>query len=184
MKQLFERIIVWGADKGLHDIEFNALVQIDLLLKGLCKVNEAFIAGNTDKAVSKICDLIIHAVNALALLDWHNELLDTDFDGTVLENFDNKKCVRLLMQCVFNVTYTATAKKTNTEILCDKYTILIDVCFNCIESLGYSPELALEQTVLKIESRRGKWNGVIGKLVKEKGQEDAYTPDYSLAKLK
>ena len=184
MNELFNRIIAWHEKNLPAGLPYEPLPQIGFLNKELNEVIDEFIAGNIDKAVGEICDIIVFSVNALVLLDWHNELLEADFDKSVIESFNNKECVRLLMQCVFNVTYTATAKKTNTEILCDKYTILICVCFNCIESLGYSPKLALLETVKKIESRRGAWNPETGKWEKEKNQADVYVPDYCKAKIK
>ena len=51
-----------------------------------------------------------------------------------------------------------------------------------IKSLGYSPEIALLETVKKIESRRGAWNPESGKWEKEKNQSDVYEPDYSKAR--
>lgn len=69
------------------------------------------------------------------------------------------------------------------KLLVNYYFGLIEICCNCIEKIGYSPEISLLETVKKIESRRGKFDSSIGKWVKEKGQADIYMPDYSIAKL-
>jgi len=49
MKELFNRIIAWGADKEIHNIKFKSLVQIGFLLEELIEVNKEFIEVNNGK---------------------------------------------------------------------------------------------------------------------------------------
>jgi hypothetical protein len=178
MKQLFERIIAWGMDKGLHDIEFNALVQIGFLLKELAEVNDEFIAGNTDKAVGEICDLIVFSVNALVLLK--HGVLALDFKFRVETYTFAAKDIDVIKNLTMSI-YSVMSNIKCELLLSVAYSNLINNCCRSINALGYSPKLALEQTVLKIESRQGAFDESIGKWVKT---ATLYEPDYSLARLK
>ena len=180
MKELFNRIIEWGSDKGIHDIQFEPLVQIGFLLEELHEVNKEFIAGSTDKAVGEICDLIVYSVNALMLIKQVNQLLNL--------NFKSEKYTEL----VVNIDVIKQLNMSIHSIMCNikcrvslpiTYTHLISNCCRSINALGYSPEIALEETIKKIESRRGAMNPVTGKWEKFIGQRDIYKPDYSKARL-
>ena len=180
MKQLFNRILGWRKANLPAGQVYNPLIETGFLLKELAEVNDKFIAGNTDKAVGEICDFIVYAVGALELINWLCELFEVNVERTVIENFDNKHCIRLLSNSVFALINIAARKDLNTFFLHKKYLVLIGCCFDCIQSLGYSPELALEETVKKIESREGYYDYSIGKFVKTVTK---YEPDYSLAKI-
>jgi len=178
MKELFNRIIVWGADKEIHNIQFETLVQIDFLLEELREVIKEFIAGNTDAAVGEICDLIVYSVNALALLKSeprpNNDIvIMNDSHHISIIRKINIEIKNIIDSCWFNSGVPASSS----------YKDLIDVCCKCMRVLGYSPEIALEETIKKIESRRGAMNPITGKWEKFIGQHDIYTPDYSKARI-
>lgn len=203
MKELFNRIIKWGSDKGVHDIQFEPLVQIGFLLEELHEVNKEFIAGNTDKAVGEICDLIVYSVNTMLLIEYGGECL-LEYNVLPKHRYDTKEAIiNWLLHSINNISvyalirnYDNTEKKTlannyftliydNSEkkALANNYFDLIEVCCECIKSLGYSPEIALEETIKKIESRRGAMNPITGKWEKFIGQHDIYIPDYLKARI-
>jgi hypothetical protein len=181
MKKLFERIIAWGANKGIHDIEFNPLQQTGFLLKELTEVNDEFIAGNIDNAVGEICDLIIYCVNALKLLnpELTKDVFNYDVVPKPFELEDNSHVITGLLGTVFHIS-TQSQRFRNSRALPNYYFQLIERCCTFIESLGYSPAIALEETVKKIESRQGAWNQETGKWEKT---ETLYTPNYAKASL-
>jgi hypothetical protein len=177
MKELFERIAAWHEKNLPAELSYEPLPQIGFLIEELGEVNKEFIAGNTDKAVGEICDLIVFSVNALVLLNGAaiereiGSYSDNSFISVIKQI--NTAINTIIRSAWFNEDFPSTATYCN----------LIEVCCDCVASLGYSPEIALEETVRKIESRRGAWDSSIGKWVKEKNQTDVYIPDYSLARL-
>lgn len=181
MKQKFNRIIAWHEKNLPAGLPYEPLPQIGFLIEELGEVNKEFIKGDIDAAVGEITDLIVFSVNAELLIECGACLFDYDVLPKKTYKSD-KEIVRELLRLVNNCGNSALFD-CHPQYLANNYFDLIDGCCECIKSLGYSPEIALEQTVLKIESRRGAWNDLIGKWAKEKNQEDVYKPDYSLAKL-
>ena len=177
MKELFNRIIAWGEPKGLYNIEYEPLSQIGFLLEELHEVNKEFIAGNTDKAIGEICDLIVYSVNAIVLLKGD---FDKNFDYIELKRSDFQS---ILNEILHRISYISSVIPFNNGYIESGYDNLIAACYVSIKSLGYSPEVALEETILKIESRRGVYVEEIKKFVKEANQTDVYEPDYSKAKI-
>jgi hypothetical protein len=179
MNELFERIIAWHEKNMPDGLPYEALPQIGFLLEELHEVNKELIAGNTDKAVGEICDLIVFSVNAIKLLDGK---IETDCRYLEQENNEAKEIIADLLR---NISYIAkTTCLTHNDHTITGYCDLIARCVAVIEILLYEPELALLETIKKIESWRGSWDASIGKWVKEKNQTDVYEPDYSLAKKK
>ncbi len=79
--------------------------------------------------------------------------------------------------------YTAYAEGDEYEML-DALCDLIVVATGGIYKLGYSPKLALAQTVKEITSRQGTFNEDTGKWEKDRNQDPdtLYKADYSLAR--
>ena len=177
MKELFERITVWREKNLPAGLLYNPLTEIGFLIEELGEVNKEFIKGDIDAAVGEICDLIIYAVNAIELLCINHDIDLMKVEYTMLYS-KPEKIIETLHENILFVMQTV-----NSFDMVDSYKLLIDSCWSCIFVLGYSPEIALEETVKKIESRRGGWDTNIGKWVKEKNQADAYVPDYSIARL-
>lgn len=180
MKQLFERIIAWHEKNLPAGLPYEALPQIGFLLEELHEANKEFISGNTDKAVGEICDLIVFSVNAMALIEYGKMILDFDFTCKKYKELVSN--IDVIKQLTMSI-YSVMSNIKDELLLSIAYGHLIDNCCRSINALGYSPEIALEETVKKIESRRGEWDASIGKWVKEKNQPDVYVPDYSLARL-
>ena len=181
MKELFERIIVWHEKNLPSGLPYEPLPQIGFLLEELHEVNKEFVKGDIDAAVGEITDLIVFSVNALVLLDKSEiKLIYTPSVIDRIENISATKVVINIAKYIANVISDISFMGAALE---DSYVMLGRNCIRCIKSLGYSPEIALEETIKKIESRRGAWDASIGKWVKEKNQADVYVPDYSLARL-
>lgn len=185
MKELFNRIIAWGEPKGIYNIEYVALIQIGFLLKELAEVNDEFIAGNIDKAVGEICDLIVYSVNALVLLDRElssiNEI--TTLGASTIHDRNKKDEIHLMSLLLHSISEMLISAKSKWQVQ-NEYIGLIERCQDVIFALNYSPEIALEETIKKIESRRGVMNPATGKWEKFQGQADVYVPDYSKARMK
>lgn len=177
MNELFNRIIAWHEKNLPAGLPYEPLPQIGFLIEELGEVNKEFIKGDIDAAVGEITDLIVFSVNAVKLLggDFDNK----HFDFESANKTDKLPVIQKISDFINRVIqsiWTVTPDLQN-------YYDLILVCLRSIKSLGYSPELALLETIKKIESRRGAWDASIGKWVKEKNQSDVYIPDYSLARL-
>jgi len=152
MQQLFNRITAWGEERGLYNIEYEPLPQIGFLLEELHEVNKEFIAGDIDKAVGEITDLIVFSVNAIKLKKGD---FDKNFDY-LLKNYDSSSSI--VSEILQRIGYISSVLKFHDNYIITGYDNLIAECYASIQSLGYSPELALEETVKKIESRRGVMN--------------------------
>jgi hypothetical protein len=188
MKELFERITVWHEKNLPAGLPYEPLPQIGFLLEELHEVNKEFIKGDIDAAVGEITDLIVFSVNALVLLGCDN-IIAVNSDVNFIDK-NKVNIISVLMFAVERIAERAAFDVIHSKIDCvekkqvkHRYVDLIEESINCVASLGYSPEIALEETVRKIESRRGAWDSSIGKWVKEKNQTDVYIPDYSLARL-
>lgn len=66
------------------------------------------------------------------------------------------------------------------DALCD----IIVVATGAIHKLGYSPQLAINETVKEITSRKGSFNETTGKWMKDLSQDPStlYKADYNLAR--
>lgn len=185
MNELFNRIIAWRKKNLPADLPYEPLPQIGFLIEELHEINREFIKDDIDAAVGEITDLIVFSVNAMSIIEYG----DCIFDYGIFpkRKFNEKQyIVRYILRLINNVSSYALmqdrlegAKKS----LANNYFSLIEGCCECIESLGYSAELAMLETVKKIESRRGAWNSETRKWEKEKNQTDVYVPDYSKAKI-
>jgi len=173
MDELFKRIIAWGEDK-FTGLEYEPLPQIGFLIEELHEVNKEFIKGNIDAAVGEIADIIVFSVNALVLLKGD---FDKNFDYFDKSDGSFKIIVAHLLQ---RIGFISSVFNFNKSYIINGYDGLICQCIAEIKSLGYNPELALMETVKKIESREGAFNLQSGKWEKTATH---YKPDYSIAKL-
>ncbi|MDB4681386.1 hypothetical protein OAE88_00600 [bacterium] len=79
---------------------------------------------------------------------------------------------------------------SNSSMLVDALCDIIVFCIGALWKLGYTPSLAMEETLKEIESRNQDkeqekdWfmNGASGKWKKSKSQTNMYTADYNKAK--
>jgi len=179
MKELFERIIAWHEKNLPAGLPYEPLPQIGFLSEELHEVNKEFIKGDIDAAVGEITDLIVFSVNAIVLLKGDKEIIEQRFFYGDYPVHDKVTIIGILNYRIFKINDISVPEHKRFNPW--RYKDLIESCVKIIFSLGYSPELALEETVKKIESRRGAWDSSIGKWVKEKNQMDVYKPDYSLA---
>lgn len=72
----------------------------------------------------------------------------------------------------------------NEEEVVDSLCDIIVLAVGALHKLGYNPEIALEETVKEIMSRKGEFNKRTGKWEKDKNQnpESLYKACYALAK--
>lgn len=178
MQELFERIINWGQDK-FPGLQYEPLPQIGFLLEKLHEVTKEFIKGDIDAAVGEITDIVVFSVNALILLKNGKDVIAQRFLYGDYPNHNYVSVIGILNYRIFKINDICIPPEK--RFCAWHYKDLIDSCLNIIFMLGYSPELALLETVKKIESREGAFNSETGKFEKTATH---YKPDYWLAKLK
>jgi len=98
------------------------------------------------------------------IINWNQE-------RKIPKNFNKEKEIAHITEEV-----TEILRGKNTQENVDGFADIIVYAVGAIWKLGYHPDLVMDEVLKHIESRKGKWNGVIGKWVKE--DSVVYQPDF------
>ena len=135
--------------------------------KELNEAREAHWKDDIDNLIEELCDICVYSFNGIA------QLGSDDFtyykNGHVIESFDHLCCN--LFSILANMSLS-----DNTIF----FSAIINNCSTYIEKLGYNFELAMNETVKKINSRDGAMNELTGKWEKDPLQDKStlYIPNY------
>lgn len=124
-------------------------------------------------AVAEFTDVIVFCVNGIAMMN-----------GRTSIRFGMGDVVEPSQAIQLSLCYLADFSATKSiGFLQD----IIDVCCDCIESMGFDAEKAMMETCKKINSRDGAYDEAVGKWCKftdEASKSKWYTPDYSKAEVR
>lgn len=171
-KRVYEDLAEWRAERRLTT-QSQKEGLVGNILEELAEVARA---KNDDEKVGEICDIAVFAINALIALPNEARFNRGVIEGE-LKEADLVHATWLLLDDDLRVCEDGW----ENIYLFD----LITSCFSVIRALGYYPVAAMNETLKKINSRKGAWDEQIGKWVKDTSEEAKaawYEPNYALCK--
>ena len=139
-------------EKDLNDI-------VTYISKEVNEAREAHWKGDIDNLIEELCDCCVYSFNGCAVLGETNPTYSKQFISNDFDDLSHSLFFHLAMLC----------HEVKPISLCS----IIDYCASYIESKGYNFELAMNETVKKINSRQGAMNNDTGKWEKLINQDPA-----------
>lgn len=160
-------------------------------------------AHSTNDVVDAMLDYFVYAANAIEGINLNQELLANEledvnkkkhkFKELEPEAFEvfKKYFVNQLLEGIKAASFLTMpriedADNKHKEIV-EVYTEYLNKLFRIVKATiliaGYDFDLAANECLKAIHSRKGKWSNDLRKFVKDPNQTDRYEPNYDLAKL-
>lgn len=160
-------------------------------------------AKSTNDVVDAMLDYFVYAANAIEGINLNQELLANEledvnkkkhkFKELEPEAFEvfKKYFVNQLLEGIKAASFLTMpriedADNKHKEIV-EVYTEYLNKLFRIVKATiliaGYDFDLAANECLKAIHSRKGKWSNDLRKFVKDPNQTDRYEPNYDLAKL-
>lgn len=160
-------------------------------------------AKSTNDVVDAMLDYFVYAANAIEGINLNQELLANEledvnkkkhkFKELEPEAFEvfKKYFVNQLLEGIKAAGFLTMPKiedadNKHKEIV-EVYTEYLNKLFRIVKATiliaGYDFDLAANECLKAIHSRKGKWSNDLRKFVKDPNQTDRYEPNYDLAKL-
>ncbi|MDB4261430.1 hypothetical protein N9878_01045 [bacterium] len=153
-----------------HNLNGNLNDIVTYISEEITEVRKAYWNNDIDNLIEELCDCCIYSFNGMAVLGENNPAYSKQF---ITDDFND-----LSHSLFFHVSMLCHEVKPKS--LC----LIIDYCASYIEKSGYNFELAMNETVKKINSRQGAMNNDTGKWEKSVSQckSTLYRPDYQSCK--
>lgn len=160
-------------------------------------------AHSTNDVVDAMLDYFVYAANAIEGINLNQELLANEledvnkkkhkFKELEPEAFEvfKKYFVNQLLEGIKAASFLTMPRiedvdNKHKEIV-EVYTEYLNKLFRIVKATiliaGYDFDLAANECLKAIHSRKGKWSNDLRKFVKDPNQTDRYEPNYDLAKL-
>ena len=160
-------------------------------------------AKTTNDVVDAMLDYFVYAANAIEGINLNQELLANEledvnkkkhkFKELEPEAFEvfKKYFVNQLLEGIKAASFLTMPRIEDTDSkhkeIVEVYTEYLNKLFRIIKATiliaGYDFDLAANECLKAIHSRKGKWSNDLRKFVKDPNQTDRYEPNYDLAKL-
>lgn len=160
-------------------------------------------AKSTNDVVDAMLDYFVYAANAIEGINLNQELLANEledvnkkkhkFKELESEAFEvfKKYFVNQLLEGIKAASFLTMPRIEDTDSkhkeIVEVYTEYLNKLFRIIKATiliaGYDFDLAANECLKAIHSRKGKWSNDLRKFVKDPNQTDRYEPNYDLAKL-
>ena len=160
-------------------------------------------AHSTNDVVDAMLDYFVYAANAIEGINLNQELLANELDDVNKKKHKFKELepeafevfkkyfVNQLLEGIKAASFLTMprvedADNKHKEIV-EVYTEYLNKLFRIVKATiliaGYDFDLAANECLKAIHSRKGKWSNDLRKFVKDPNQADRYEPNYDLAKL-
>ena len=153
-----------------------------LITNILEEIREVALAPTINDKVGELCDIIVFTLNAIK-----EDERDKVFDfikkfKTIEETFVMPRLDRLLRAITALADEELRLKDTSSLDL----GFFVFLALEAIEELGFDSFLAMEETIKKINSRKGKYDESLNKWVKDTSPEakaEYYEPNYDICAI-
>lgn len=159
------RIYWWNKERNLMAAP-NESLEVSFLLEEL---SELYRAKTVEDVVDAYCDLLVFAYGWL----WKSGTVTGYKVPTVYFSPSTKSPAELV-----GLVYDLVSDEHNESVEATVFKLIVETVAQ-LYSIGYNPEIALDECVKHIESRVGSINAE-GKFIKDK-EAPMYEPNYSLA---
>ena len=178
MQEILDKLKKWRTNRNMNDKDFILEVEVANLLE---EYTEYLRAKNIDEQVDALNDMMVFSHNAMSYLK-------IDYVDTVHNVFSHFRSYTILQ--AISEMHDYTYDETKGKLFC----IVILLCQERLESLGYDYDKTLLETIKEVSSRlqdpiqMKEWaeNGCDGsKWQKDKGQavSTLYKADYDSCKV-
>lgn len=153
--------------------------------------------------VDAMLDYFVYAANAIEGIDLNQDLLEKELEDVnskkhkfrelepeafeVFKKYFVNQLIEGIKAAGFLTLPRTTESDSKHKEIIEVYTEYLNKLFRIIKSTiiiaGYDFDLAVNECLKAIHSRKGKWDDTIKKFVKDPNQLDRYEPNYDLAKL-
>lgn len=174
MKDIIDRLELWRKERGLDKSQgfvFDLDKQVSFLTE---EVTEYLRAKDDYERIDALCDLTVFSINAI-------NCIDNDYSELFGECSLRRQKYHIA-NLVDTIPYMFKCKSNGKYCFIE----IIEMCKYMIDNMEFNYDLSMNETLLEIESRKGRFNNDTGKWEKFKDEDSIklwYKADYSKCKL-